>query len=125
LLVCYNENTEKKKTQPQVIPGDRFSGFSSLCFLSAQEQDSITFKTQNNLSVTVDVDPYLQLIDGDINELQTSTYLIRRRLEGTLPAQRGSHQPNDNNPFYTLCLDVFDLNGHFLGTRIHNAPVPH
>lgn len=91
--------------------------------------DQVVFYTQNELAVPIDSDLYLQLLDDRVSQVKTPDFIIKRRLARTpvrqLPPQRGSRQRNDNNTFYTLCLDVFDLNGQFLGTRIHNLPVPH
>lgn len=83
----------------------------------------IVLETPNHLSVPVDIDPYLELIDDQRTELKTEQYLIRRRLASysRIAPHRGSHQR-----LYTLYLDFFSLDGkQLLGTRLHNLPTTH
>jgi hypothetical protein len=99
----------------------------------------IVLETPNHLSVPVDIDPYLELIDGHRTELKTEQYLIRRRLASysRIAPHRGSHSPSDrvdllspqrgsHQRLYTLYLDFFSLDGkQLLGSRVHNLPKNH
>jgi hypothetical protein len=90
---------------------------------AVEQSKPIVFKTQNYLSVPVEIDRYLELIDGDRTQLKTPKYLIRRRLNSFNDSgkQRGTHHPHSN--LYTLYLDVYNLEGKLLGTRVHNLAV--
>jgi hypothetical protein len=86
----------------------------------SQDKPIVVLKTPNHLSVPVDVDPYLELIDGNKTELKTEQYLIRRRLASysRIAPHRGSHEQ-----LFTLYLDFYSLDGkQLLGTRVHNLP---
>jgi hypothetical protein len=78
-----------------------------------QANAPIVFATRNSLSVpVVNIESYINLIDGEISYLKTDKYLIRRRLGAT--DEQGTH---------ALFLDVYDRGGKLLGTRVHNQTV--
>lgn len=102
----------------------------------SQEQPIVVLKTPNHLSVPVNIDSYLGLIDGNLTELKTAQFLIRRRLVPLtrIAPHRGSHTPSDrvdllspqrgsHQQLFTLYLDFYSLDGkHLLGSRVHNLP---
>lgn len=104
----------------------------------SQDKPIVVLKTPNHLSVPVNIDPYMELIDGDRTELKTEQYLIRRRLASYSPfaPHRGSHSPSDrvallppqrgsHQQLFTLYLDFYSLDGkQLLGSRVHNLPKP-
>jgi hypothetical protein len=101
----------------------------------SQDKPIVVLKTPNHLSVPVDIDPYLELIDGNKTELKTEQYLVRRRLASysRIAPHRGSHSPSDrvallspqrgsHEQLFTLYLDFYSLDGKHLGSRVHNLP---
>ena len=76
----------------------------SLTLIAADNSKNIVFETSNRISVPVATQQYLNLIDGRVSSVSTNRFSISRRLD----------RPNQ-----ILYLDVFDLHGSFLGTKIH------
>ncbi len=72
----------------------------------------ITFYTTNGIPIPIDWDNYRALIDGDVEQVQTSQHLIRRRL--------GSQVVSKDSTVYPLYLEVFDTDGEFMGMKVHN-----
>ena len=76
----------------------------SLTLLADRFGSNVVFETSNRISVPVATQQYLDLIDGRIDSISTDRFSISRRLD--LPTR-------------ILYLDVFDLHGSFLGSKIH------
>lgn len=71
-----------------------------------QSVGEVNMKMSNGQSVSVTINDYVRLIDGDISQVKTnSNYQIERRVIGD-----------------TLYLDVYQ-NGSYVGYRKHNQPV--
>jgi hypothetical protein len=91
-------------------------------FNQAQTQDKVVLTISNSghsLPVPVQIDNYIDLIDGRVSCVGTPKYSICRRL--SLIKRHSKH---------TLYLDVYDHSGGrgnriYLGTRVHNQPVDH
>ena len=70
-----------------------------------QSVGEVNMKMSNGQSIPVATNDYVRLIDGDISQVKTSSYEVRRRVKGD-----------------TLYLDVYQ-NGSYIGSRKHNQPV--
>lgn len=70
-----------------------------------QSVGEVNMKMSNGQSVTIATTEYVRLIDGDISQVKTYFYEVRRRVKGD-----------------TLYLDVYQ-DGSYVGYRKHNQPV--
>jgi|GEM_PF-4620240 len=75
----------------------------SLTILAADSGNNVVFETSNRISVPVATQQYLDLINGHVSSVSTNRFSISRRLD---------------RPSQILYLDVFDLHGSFLGTKV-------
>jgi hypothetical protein len=84
---------------------------------------NIVLQTSNHISVPIEVEDYARLLDGSISQLTTTRYIIRRRPEAIdHPHEQPPQQPQIHSHVNTriLYLDVYNLQGRLLGTRVHN-----